>query len=113
MAELGPNYAGHSFAPPPGLDPNRTLLSFELVLALLPSQSRFIQDGGVGGRGGATAKVDVSSFPIVRSKKWKHGCEVEMARKEFVDGSPERKGITRVAVSCTRRISPLDFDHGD
>lgn len=36
-----------------------------------------------------------------------------MARKEPVDDLPERKGITRAAVSCTRRIPLLDFDHGD
>ena len=36
-----------------------------------------------------------------------------MTRKELVDDLPERKGITRAAASCTRRIPPLDFDHGD
>ena len=113
MAELDPNCASHSFAPPPGLDPNRTLLSLELVLALLPPQSRFVQNGGVGGRSRATTKVDVSPFPIVRSEQWKHGCEVEMTRKEPVDDPPERKGITRAAASCTRRVPLLDFDHGD
>ena len=113
MAELNSNRAGLSFAPPPSLYPNRALLSLELALALLSPQSCFVQDGGVGGRSGATAEINVSSFSIVRSEQWKHDYEVGMARKEFVADkySPKRKGVARAAVSCTRRIRPLDSDH--
>jgi hypothetical protein len=92
MTQLGPNYASLSFASPPSLDANCALLPLDLALALLPPQSGFIQDGGVGGRRRATAEIDVSSFPIVSSEQWKHGCEVEMGKRECVaDSQSERR----------------------
>lgn len=112
LKQLDPNCVCLSSAPPPSLDLNRIFLSLELVLAFFPPQSRFIQDGGVGGRSGAAAKINVSSFSIICPKQRKHGYEVKVVRKEIVAESPERKGITRVARDLSIRIRPLDFDHG-
>lgn len=93
VSQLGPNYAGLFLAPPPGLDADCTLLPLELAEALLPPQSRFVQDGGVGGRSRATAEIDVSSFPVVCSKQRKHDCEDGMGKRERVADSQSERGL--------------------